>query len=770
MKKSIGIVLITLVSLAILVAMAIIIWYVSSSSFGMALKLGEQEMHQLTENMKSSLKLYLDDAVSVTESLANQQGVRKGFKGESDAASEVFKDSLAAYENYWAMFSFDPDGKVIAGFNADGTDMTGADRSGRNYVKALQDGADSYITPSILKSKSGGGILIFGISQAVRDSNGQLLGGVAVFPKWNIFTEEFLDPIRIGKRGYGLIFDASGTVIAHAVNKDLILKDMSGADFMQPVLNEKSGVTFYPWNGEEKIFTFTSMEKTGWIVGMSAYVSEIAATAKTQRNVLLIIGAATLVMLIAIIALLARRLVVRPVNAIEEFTHSIADGDYSVSLSDNFRYEFTDLSRNISSMVAELKHKLGFSQGVLEGLTLPCAIVGKDHTILWCNHLICDFIGKSGKPEDYIGLPSGEFFYHEANRQTLSNRALDEKRKIEQEVLYTTPAGVTKTVFVTTTPFSDMDGNILGSLALWIDLTDIRTQQHKIEEQRDRIAKAAVEANNVGDQVASASEELSAQIEQASRGTDEQRNRTSEVATSVEEMNATVLEVANNASNTAKGVDEVRVKAQEGERIVMDVVKNIGRVSSMAETLSQDMAGLGKQAEDIGAILGVIQDIADQTNLLALNAAIEAARAGEAGRGFAVVADEVRKLAEKTMSATTEVGRSIQAIQESAKKNITQTETAVQAVRESTEQAEISGQSLRDIVVLVEDSSDQVRSIATASEQQSAASEEINRSMDEINRVADETAQAMRESATAVTDLARLAQDLKGIIDEMQRD
>ncbi|MDY0306725.1 MAG: methyl-accepting chemotaxis protein, partial [Desulfovibrionaceae bacterium] len=161
--------------------------------------------------------------------------------------------------------------------------------------------------------------------------------------------------------------------------------------------------------------------------------------------------------------------------------------------------------------------------------------------------------------------------------------------------------------------------------------------------------------------------------------------------------------------------------------------------------------------------------IADQTNLLALNAAIEAARAGEAGRGFAVVADEVRKLAEKTMTATSEVGAYIKAVQDSARKNIQGTEATVLAVTAGTQTAEKSGEALREIVEMVEKTADQVRSIATASEQQSAASEQISRSTEEINRIAAETAEAMTQSAQAVSDLARLAQTLKTTIDDMRQ-
>jgi len=184
--------------------------------------------------------------------------------------------------------------------------------------------------------------------------------------------------------------------------------------------------------------------------------------------------------------------------------------------------------------------------------------------------------------------------------------------------------------------------------------------------------------------------------------------------------------------------------------------------------LKEDMSGLGKQAEGIGQILNVISDIADQTNLLALNAAIEAARAGEAGRGFAVVADEVRKLAEKTMNATKEVGQAVGDIQQSARKNIGNVEKAVRTIEEATGLANTSGQALRNIVRLVDLAADQVRSIATASEEQSAASEEINRAISEVNAIARETAQAMQESSLAVNELAQQAIALKRLIGDMQ--
>ncbi|WP_051617434.1 methyl-accepting chemotaxis protein [Desulfonatronovibrio hydrogenovorans] len=288
------------------------------------------------------------------------------------------------------------------------------------------------------------------------------------------------------------------------------------------------------------------------------------------------------------------------------------------------------------------------------------------------------------------------------------------------------------------------------------------------QAQKEGMLSAASRIEDITESLSSASEELSAQVEQASRGSEEQQQRTQETATAMEEMNATVLEVAKNASKAADFSEEAQNTALRGSQTVQEAIKAIMNVQKSAEELKSKIAGLGERAEGIGKIMTVIEDIADQTNLLALNAAIEAARAGDAGRGFAVVADEVRKLAEKTMSATKEVGDSIHAIQEDVKNNARSVDTTVDSVKAATELSGRSGKELDEIVTLAEKASDQVRAIATASEEQSSASEEINRSIDDINRVAGETADVMAQSAQAISDLARRATELQSLVQEMK--
>ena len=279
---------------------------------------------------------------------------------------------------------------------------------------------------------------------------------------------------------------------------------------------------------------------------------------------------------------------------------------------------------------------------------------------------------------------------------------------------------------------------------------------------------AADKLEAMGNVLSSASTQLSAQIEQADKGAAESAQRLSEAAAAINEMDATVQDVARNAGAAESASGETREKAEAGAGIVEKAVRSIEEVHRMSITIKDDMAQLSEHAQAITQIMNVISDIADQTNLLALNAAIEAARAGEAGRGFAVVADEVRKLAEKTMASTNDVSSAIKAIQESTAKSMEAVDGAVNQIGQATGLANDSGRALQEIVATVESTADQVHAIAAASEEQSATSQEINQSIILVNDRARETAVVMTEAATAVEELASQAQGLTRLIQELK--
>ena len=293
--------------------------------------------------------------------------------------------------------------------------------------------------------------------------------------------------------------------------------------------------------------------------------------------------------------------------------------------------------------------------------------------------------------------------------------------------------------------------------------------RHAELARRDGMQSAANQLTEMVDVISAAATQLSAHISRSDVTASESAQRLSEAATAMNEMNSTVQEVARNASAASEMSAETRHKAEDGAAVVQQALVSIQETQQQTLRLKDDMHQLNEHARSISAIMGVISDIADQTNLLALNAAIEAARAGEAGRGFAVVADEVRKLAEKTMASTSEVGSVISAIQHSTTKSMEGVDKAVAQIGQATELSSQSGVALHEIVTDAETTADAVRAIAAASEQQSAASEEINQSIVQVNDLSDKTAQAMREAAQAVSSLAAQAQHLETLIDDMKR-
>ncbi len=294
-------------------------------------------------------------------------------------------------------------------------------------------------------------------------------------------------------------------------------------------------------------------------------------------------------------------------------------------------------------------------------------------------------------------------------------------------------------------------------------------RQHAEHARREGILAAAEELEGAVGMINSVSTQLAAQIQQSDQSASEAAQRLSEAATAMNEMNATVQEVARNASSASSASAETKEKAEAGAQVVERSLRRIESVHQVSLELKEDMNQLNEHARSIDQIMGVISDIADQTNLLALNAAIEAARAGEAGRGFAVVADEVRKLAEKTMASTNNVSNAIKAIQESTAKSTVSVDNAVAQIEEATQFANESGRALEEIVATAEATADQVNAIATASEEQSAASEEINHSILRCNDMSSLISNTMNDAARAVSDMAGQAKDLANLVNNMKR-
>ncbi len=479
-----------------------------------------------------------------------------------------------------------------------------------------------------------------------------------------------------------------------------------------------------------------------------------------------IICAFSLLLLVACVFAISK-LILTPIRLISTYTkNSLNAKAQPLNLTRND--ELGTLAQDLQALMQHLQQQLAYSNGVLEGITVPCSVFSPEDTTVFTNRYMMDLIGRKGDPKDIYGLTSGDYILGNKSAETSSTIALREKRPIRVERTFHNFAKKEIHVIVSSSPFYDKEGRLLGTLSIWADVTELVEKQKAIEEASARVAQVAQSSVQVSDAVSAASQELTAQVEQASKGASLQNERVTEASETMRRLNEIVVTVAESAGSASEAATTAMTKAQEGADVVKHMVNGFTELEKYTDEVKDGMDSLGEQTEGVGAIIRVITDIADQTNLLALNAAIEAARAGEAGRGFAVVADEVRKLAEKTMQATSEVGTVITGIQQGTRHSIQNVERAVQAVHRATEFATQAGDTLNTIVHIAENTATQVRSISVAAEEQSATSAQINGKLDDVRNISQETVFVMEQAFLEVDRLAQQADTLNGLINELQ--
>lgn len=371
----------------------------------------------------------------------------------------------------------------------------------------------------------------------------------------------------------------------------------------------------------------------------------------------------------------------------------------------------------------------------------------------------------------------------------------------EETVAY--PNGVELPILYTGAPIKNKEGKIIGAMEEVMSINDIKEIQNYLtrstkklllemekfsdgdltvlaipEKQDDdlgklfagfnksvnNIKKMIESVNEATHAVASASNQISSSTEQMAAGAQELSSQTSEVASAVEEMTKTIMETTKNSGEASSAAKNAGTIAKEGGRIVDETIQGMNRVANVVNGSADIVKNLGKSSDQIGEIVQVIDDIADQTNLLALNAAIEAARAGEQGRGFAVVADEVRKLAERTTKATKEIASMISQIQKDTEGAVLSMEKGTQEVEKGKQLADKAGTSLKQIIKGAEEVVDLATQVAVASEEQSTAAEQISKNIESINSVTQESAAGIQQVSRAAEDLNRLTTNLQSLI------
>ena len=504
------------------------------------------------------------------------------------------------------------------------------------------------------------------------------------------------------------------------------------------------------------------MELTLLIVFGVTSILSIAALAIAATQGMLYVGIG-LALFIAIVGAVILWKMVAKASTLTEYLNSLLAHKADKHFDPQNCGLFAPLAANIQQVYADAQEKAQWYENILNTIPLTIAVTDKDMKWQFCNTAALKSMNKKSNDE-ICGRHCSE---KKGNICNTPKCGIEQLRRGNKKVLNHMPNG--DVMELTLDYLQDKMGNTIGHVEIGQDVTEherlVAAEAQAKKEQLELQQKIETIITGIGE----TSTELYRIIAATNKATQEQADRLSETAAAMTEMTSTISEVAGNASDASNLSLTTRQKALDGAKIVTSTVESIMQVGEQSTKLKEVMAELLEHSRSIDTIMRVISDIADQTNLLALNAAIEAARAGEAGRGFAVVADEVRKLAEKTMSSTADVGKAIHGIQTSANTSAEQVDATVQLTEKATDLANQSGTSLQEMVQMIDTTADQVRAIATASEQQSAASEEINRTVANVTTSAVENKESMREATNAVIQLDEQTKALVTIAKNLKR-
>ncbi len=550
-----------------------------------------------------------------------------------------------------------------------------------------------------------------------------------------------------------------------------IYKDAKG-DYTvkgEPNMERARELVFGPaYNGETaKIMAplnefFATLEKR-----TSAQVA--ASEERVQRTGLCLCFALGLTLLFSLAsAIYARRGICRPLGQLSHFAQKVMSGDYSSRIETHSQNEIGTLATALDAMLDKLESQLAFSRGVLTALPVPCAVFDMENKLVFANAPMLETFDHADDMENSVGMASGAFFYNDGTRATSVTRCLESGEGGSSSVVIDRKTGKAMHAEIFTKPMPDNRGELSNVVLILLDNTTTFEQQEAIKRNSEIMRSVAVSVLDLLEAANAACEQLVSVLVKTDTATAETAGRMHDTLTAMEQMNMAVLDISKNAGDAAANSDNMRNTATDGQNIVEQVVSSISQVQKNSMDLRADMEKLSDEAQSINRIMTVISDIADQTNLLALNAAIEAARAGDAGRGFAVVADEVRKLAEKTMSATTEVGAAIENIQQSTRRNMEHVDRAVTSIEEVTGLAHTSGDRLRDIVEITTLSTDMVRAIATASEQQSASTAQINETVEAVDNTLKDVAMTIADANNAAKQLNGQMSEIRQLMDRLK--
>jgi len=692
------------------------------------------------DDVANALSTWITDQVTMTRMIASHPDVIEACRDPQDpakrAAAEAyvmtFYDAYGYHENFPLAARFDEDEAFSLTVNGESVEIVSGSffidtvegqtlgkGSTKSYILATFAGEEDFISvvyPSILRGNP-----IFVIAQPVRYRD-EVVGAAIVAPQMDYFTNIFVQNQELGETGHMIFFDDRGMLIAHPDTENILNEESQDVydSITSRIMAGESAFFADSIGGENRFYVGRAISlpegqlENEWYMFVSMSADEVLQ-ASTQFLVLLVGIIVGLFFFLGVsVYIVVRRVLVNPMNEMVAVADKIAVGEIDQDISIQREDELGSLIHAFQRMIDYFREMSQVSGKLAEG----------DLTM------------------DVVPLSEKDVFGNAFKRMVENLRAL-----ISQ-------------VIATTSDVHDAS----AELAAVANQASISTGQ--IATTVQQVAHGAQQQTEAATQTAVIMEQMGRSIEGVAKGAQEQAQAVSRSSEITARMTEAIQQVSANAQDSAKSASGAAGISQEGAAIVRENIEGMQHIKEKVDTSAVKVEEMGDRSEQIGAIIETIDDIASQTNLLALNAAIEAARAGEHGKGFAVVAEEVRKLAERTVSATKEITDLISIVQATVVEAVTAMGESAREVEAGTRKANDAGSALQSILEAVEDVNRQVGEISQAAEEMSSSSDELVASMDAVSAVVEENTAATEEMAAGSSEFTQAIDGVASISEE----